>query len=113
MYVLVGYVEFCFLMVFMDSISAYESHRPVFTKNPAELRGKFIRTELLKSPRGFGFTIVGGEDSDTEFLQIKSVVPNGPAAIDGKLQRGNVYYSTRLGTRACMHACMYVHIYTA
>lgn len=75
----------------------------MFTKNPAELRGKFIRTELLKSPRGFGFTIVGGEDSDTEFLQIKSVVPNGPAAVDGKLQRGNI---TLVILCLCINACI-------
>jgi hypothetical protein len=35
-----------------------------------------------------GFTIVGGDDTEEEFLQIKSVVPNGPAWLDGKLQTG-------------------------
>ena len=31
----------------------------VFTKNPDQLRGEFIKTQLEKSPRGFGFTILG------------------------------------------------------
>jgi hypothetical protein len=42
----------------------------------------------VKSSRGLGFTIVGGDDTEEEFLQIKSVVPNGPAWLDGKLQTG-------------------------
>ncbi|XP_066948325.1 membrane-associated guanylate kinase, WW and PDZ domain-containing protein 1-like isoform X19 [Macrobrachium rosenbergii] len=62
----------------------------VFTRNPAELQGEFIRTSLVKSSRGLGFTIVGGDDNEEEFLQIKSVVPNGPAWQDGKLRTGDV-----------------------
>lgn len=62
----------------------------MFTRNPAELHGEFIRTSLVKSSRGLGFTIVGGDDNEEEFLQIKSVVPNGPAWQDGKLRTGNV-----------------------
>ncbi|XP_041347543.1 membrane-associated guanylate kinase, WW and PDZ domain-containing protein 1-like isoform X3 [Gigantopelta aegis] len=66
------------------------SQKPFFTKNPAELCGSFIRTSLIKSVRGFGFTIIGGDNVDEEFLQIKNVVPNGPAYKDGKLQTGDV-----------------------
>lgn len=44
----------------------------------------------MKSIRGLGFTIVGGDDSKEEFLQIKSVVPNGPAWLEGKLQTGKL-----------------------
>ncbi|XP_042875873.1 uncharacterized protein LOC122255685 isoform X8 [Penaeus japonicus] len=55
-----------------------------------ELQGEFIRTSLVKSSRGLGFTIVGGDDNEEEFLQIKSVVPNGPAWQDGKLRTGDV-----------------------
>ncbi|XP_069949413.1 uncharacterized protein Magi isoform X7 [Cherax quadricarinatus] len=62
----------------------------LFTRNPAELQGEFIRTSLVKSSRGLGFTIVGGDDNEEEFLQIKSVVPNGPAWQDGKLRTGDV-----------------------
>ncbi|XP_063994926.1 membrane-associated guanylate kinase, WW and PDZ domain-containing protein 1-like isoform X2 [Diachasmimorpha longicaudata] len=63
---------------------------PSFTRNPKKLKGQRIRTTLLKSSRGLGFTIVGGDDAVEEFLQIKSVVPNGPAWLDGKLQTGDV-----------------------
>ncbi|XP_002025895.2 membrane-associated guanylate kinase, WW and PDZ domain-containing protein 1 [Drosophila persimilis] len=65
-----------------------------FTRNPAELQGQRINTTLLKSTRGLGFTIVGSDGSAggdvEEFLQIKTVVPNGPAWLDGQLQTGDV-----------------------
>ncbi len=61
--------------------------KPFFTRNPAELKGCFISTKLLKSRRGFGFTVVGGDEPD-EFLQIKSLVLDGPAAVDGKMETG-------------------------
>ncbi|KAK9758938.1 PDZ domain [Popillia japonica] len=61
-----------------------------FTKDPSELCGQRFRTSLVKSSRGLGFTIVGGDDGIEEFLQIKSVVPKGPAWLDGKLQTGDV-----------------------
>ncbi|KAK7791492.1 hypothetical protein R5R35_008847 [Gryllus longicercus] len=64
--------------------------RNFFTRNPEELQGERLRTTLVKSSRGLGFTIVGGDDTEEEFLQIKSVVPNGPAWLDGKLQTGDV-----------------------
>ncbi|XP_025200491.1 membrane-associated guanylate kinase, WW and PDZ domain-containing protein 1 isoform X3 [Melanaphis sacchari] len=62
----------------------------LFTTNPHKLVGERIRSTLVKSIRGLGFTIVGGDDSKEEFLQIKSVVPNGPAWLEGKLQTGDV-----------------------
>lgn len=74
----------------MFSISDRSGSNAVFTRNPAELQGEFVRTSLIKSSRGLGFTIVGGDDNEEEFLQIKSVVPNGPAWQDGKLRTGNV-----------------------
>lgn len=64
--------------------------RTSFTKDPAELCGQRFRTSLIKSSRGLGFTIVGGDDTADEFLQIKSVVPKGPAWLDGQLQTGDV-----------------------
>ncbi|XP_063282886.1 membrane-associated guanylate kinase, WW and PDZ domain-containing protein 1 isoform X4 [Pelobates fuscus] len=66
--------------------------KPFFTRNPSELKGKFIRTKLRKSSRGFGFTVVGGDEPD-EFLQIKSLVVDGPAALDGKMETGDVIVS--------------------
>ncbi|CAB1336094.1 unnamed protein product [Coregonus sp. 'balchen'] len=64
--------------------------KPFFTRNPAELNGIFINTKLKKSRRGFGFTVVGGDEPD-EFLQIKSLVLDGPAAVDGKMETGAVH----------------------
>ena len=42
--------------------------------------------------QGLGFTIVGGDDNVEEFLQIKSVVPNGPAWLDGRLKTGKRFW---------------------
>lgn len=53
-----------------------------------QLQGEVIRTELHKGSRGFGFTIVGG-DQVGELLQVKSIVPDGAAAKDGQLQTGD------------------------
>ena len=64
--------------------------RPFFTRDPTQLRGEKLQAKLVKSTKGLGFTIVGGDDSEEEFLQIKSVVPNGPAWLDGKLKTGDV-----------------------
>ncbi|CAM1323211.1 Uncharacterised protein g8324 [Pycnogonum litorale] len=84
----------------VDSNGSHASSRPTnsvgtlpytFTPNPSELQGDVYRTTLVKSPRGFGFTIVGGDDESLEeFLQIKSIVTNGPAWQDGKLKTGDV-----------------------
>uniref|UniRef100_A0A3Q0RPG8 Membrane associated guanylate kinase, WW and PDZ domain containing 1b n=1 Tax=Amphilophus citrinellus TaxID=61819 RepID=A0A3Q0RPG8_AMPCI len=65
---------------------------PFFTRNRSELKGTFINTKLKKSRRGFGFTVVGGDEPD-EFLQIKSLVLDGPAALDGKMETGDVIVS--------------------
>lgn len=70
--------------------------KPFFTRNPAELKGTFISTKLLKSRRGFGFTVVGGDEPD-EFLQIKSLILDGPAALDGKMETGRETH-TRMRT---------------
>lgn len=43
---------------------------------------------LQKGLRGFGFTIVGGDHPD-EPLQVKSIVPGGPASVDGKIRIGD------------------------
>ena len=66
----------------------FADDRPFFTREPGELRGEKLQAQLVKSTRGLGFTIVGGDDSEEEFLQIKSVVPNGPAWLDSRLKTG-------------------------
>ena len=82
------YCIFC-LLTFSDA-------NVLFTKIPSELRGETFETTLTKSTRGFGFTIVGGDDVDEEFLQVKSVVENGPAHKDGRLRTGQSPTHARL-----------------
>ncbi|KAM4610930.1 membrane-associated guanylate kinase, WW and PDZ domain-containing protein 3a isoform 2-T2 [Polymixia lowei] len=60
-----------------------------FTRDPGQLQGSILRTALRKSPQGFGFTIIGGDRVD-EFLQVKNVLPDGPAAHDNKIASGDV-----------------------
>ncbi|XP_014671282.1 PREDICTED: membrane-associated guanylate kinase, WW and PDZ domain-containing protein 2-like isoform X2 [Priapulus caudatus] len=74
----------------VSAVNGPASPRVFFTRDPAELQGEMINTSLVKSSRGFGFTIVGGDEQNDEFLQIKNVVPDGPADIDGKLRTGDV-----------------------
>ncbi|XP_063071014.1 membrane-associated guanylate kinase, WW and PDZ domain-containing protein 1b isoform X8 [Engraulis encrasicolus] len=76
----------------LPPVVAPKRGKPFFTRNPAELKGTFINTKLKKSRRGFGFTVVGGDEPD-EFLQIKSLVLDGPAALDGKMETGDVIVS--------------------
>ncbi|XP_039105018.1 membrane-associated guanylate kinase, WW and PDZ domain-containing protein 3 isoform X1 [Hyaena hyaena] len=60
-----------------------------FTRDPSQLKGILIRASLKKSTMGFGFTIIGGDRPD-EFLQVKNVLKDGPAAQDGKIAPGDV-----------------------
>lgn len=61
-----------------------------FTQNPNELKGEFLKTSLLKTPHGFGFTIIGANETSEDFLQIKFIVPDGAAARDNSLRQGDV-----------------------
>ncbi|NXX96457.1 MAGI3 protein, partial [Centropus bengalensis] len=63
--------------------------KAVFTRDPSQLTGALIRTSLKKSTMGFGFTIIGGDRPD-EFLQVKNVLKDGPAAQDGRIAPGDV-----------------------
>lgn len=63
------------------------TEKPPFTRDATQLKGTFLSTALQKSTMGFGFTIIGGDEPD-EFLQVKSVIPDGPAAQDGKMATG-------------------------
>lgn len=76
------------------------AEKPLFTRDPTQLKGTFLSTALQKSNMGFGFTIIGGDEPD-EFLQVKSVIPDGPAAQDGKMDTGNYVYSRRILTTHC------------
>ncbi|XP_047659980.1 membrane-associated guanylate kinase, WW and PDZ domain-containing protein 2a isoform X8 [Tachysurus fulvidraco] len=71
------------------ALPALYREKPLFTRDPTQLKGRFLSTTLQKSTMGFGFTIIGGDEPD-EFLQVKSVIPDGPAAQDGKMATGDV-----------------------
>lgn len=58
-----------------------------FTADPSQLKGEMYHTALKKSAQGFGFTIIGGDRTD-EFLQVKNVLGDGPAAHDNKMASG-------------------------
>uniref|UniRef100_A0A8C6LNW1 Membrane associated guanylate kinase, WW and PDZ domain containing 3 n=1 Tax=Nothobranchius furzeri TaxID=105023 RepID=A0A8C6LNW1_NOTFU len=60
-----------------------------FTSDPSQLKGDMYHTALKKSAQGFGFTIIGGDRTD-EFLQVKNVLSDGPAAHDKKMSSGDV-----------------------
>ncbi|TRY89365.1 hypothetical protein DNTS_015303, partial [Danionella cerebrum] len=62
---------------------------PGFTRDPTQLKGELYHTALRKSQQGFGFTIIGGDRTD-EFLQVKNVLSDGPAAQDDKMASGDV-----------------------
>ncbi|XP_064175233.1 membrane-associated guanylate kinase, WW and PDZ domain-containing protein 2a isoform X4 [Anguilla rostrata] len=70
-------------------LSTVYREKPAFTRDASQLKGSFLSTALQKSSMGFGFTIIGGDEPD-EFLQVKSVIPDGPAAQDGKMNTGDV-----------------------
>uniref|UniRef100_A0A669ELI6 Membrane-associated guanylate kinase, WW and PDZ domain-containing protein 1 n=1 Tax=Oreochromis niloticus TaxID=8128 RepID=A0A669ELI6_ORENI len=73
----------------LPTIYRGKNEKPLFTRDPTQLKGSFLSTSLQKSNMGFGFTIIGGDEPD-EFLQVKSVIPDGPAAADGKMATGDV-----------------------
>ena len=55
----------------------------------ADLQGEVVKTTLLKTAAGFGFTIIGG-DRPGELLQIKTIQKGSAADKDGRLQVGDV-----------------------
>uniref|UniRef100_A0AAX7SJY6 Membrane-associated guanylate kinase, WW and PDZ domain-containing protein 1 n=1 Tax=Astatotilapia calliptera TaxID=8154 RepID=A0AAX7SJY6_ASTCA len=73
----------------LPTIYRGKNEKPLFTRDPTQLKGSFLSTSLQKSNMGFGFTIIGGDEPD-EFLQVKSVIPDGPAAADAKMATGDV-----------------------
>uniref|UniRef100_A0A5K3EL51 Membrane associated guanylate kinase, WW and PDZ domain containing 3b n=1 Tax=Mesocestoides corti TaxID=53468 RepID=A0A5K3EL51_MESCO len=65
-----------------------------FTTDVSQLRGPLTTAVLVKGPKGFGFTIVGGSSpSQPGFLQVKNLIPGGSAALEGTLSVGNVLVS--------------------
>uniref|UniRef100_A0A8C9VHX8 Membrane associated guanylate kinase, WW and PDZ domain containing 3 n=1 Tax=Scleropages formosus TaxID=113540 RepID=A0A8C9VHX8_SCLFO len=70
-------------------VMAKEGGGQGFAPDPSQLQGTMIRTTLKKSAQGFGFTIIGGDRPD-EFLQVKNVLSDGPAAHDNTIAAGDV-----------------------
>ena len=70
------------------TLNSYDHPSRSYTIDGRQLQGELLRTELHKGKRGFGFTIVGG-DQVGELLQVKSIVPDGAAAKDGQLRTGD------------------------
>lgn len=73
---------------YTDDDPNYHPRTHPYSIDGKQLQGEVITTELHKGSRGFGFTIVGG-DQIGELLQIKSIVPDGAAAKDGVLRMGD------------------------
>uniref|UniRef100_A0AC35U436 Membrane-associated guanylate kinase, WW and PDZ domain-containing protein 1 n=1 Tax=Rhabditophanes sp. KR3021 TaxID=114890 RepID=A0AC35U436_9BILA len=66
-----------------------------FTTDPAKLNGRFISTSIIKGPKGFGFSLIGNDSNniEPEFIQIKNIIPGGPADANGVLKSGDVLVS--------------------
>ncbi|XP_041983951.1 membrane-associated guanylate kinase, WW and PDZ domain-containing protein 1 isoform X2 [Aricia agestis] len=72
-----------------------------------ELRGERFTLTLTKGTQGLGFILIGAEGiPETEgYLQIRSIVPNSPAWIDGELRPGDVVVGVgNRGVRGLSHA---------
>lgn len=76
-----------FCVVFSSVSVGGAAGTPGFTRDPTQLKGELYHTALRKSQQGFGFTIIGGDRPD-EFLQVKNVLSDGPAAQDNKMASG-------------------------
>lgn len=70
--------------------SQFKHQNVFFTRNPNDLKGEFLKTTLDKTAQGFGFTIIGANETCEDFLQIKHIVPKGAAAADGVIKQGDI-----------------------
>ncbi|EJD74403.1 PDZ domain-containing protein [Loa loa] len=56
---------------------------------PPEAEQIFINVELNRGPKGFGFSIRGGQEFDSMPLFVLRIAEDGPAALDGRLKVGD------------------------
>uniref|UniRef100_A0A3P8S859 Membrane-associated guanylate kinase, WW and PDZ domain-containing protein 1 n=1 Tax=Amphiprion percula TaxID=161767 RepID=A0A3P8S859_AMPPE len=63
--------------------------KPLFTRDPTQLKGTFLSTSPAEEQHGIWLHNYRRRRAD-EFLQVKSVIPDGPAAQDGKMDTGDV-----------------------
>ncbi|XP_065656846.1 membrane-associated guanylate kinase, WW and PDZ domain-containing protein 1 isoform X3 [Hydra vulgaris] len=70
-----------------------DNSREVGRKNliidTSKLQGETFRVLLRKGAKGFGFTIIGGEQPG-EVLQVNNIVRGGTADLDGHLRTGDI-----------------------
>lgn len=65
-----------------------QSHKSL-TIDARTLQGDTFRVSMRKGAKGFGFTIVGGEQPG-EVLQVNNIVRGGAADTDGRLRTGDI-----------------------
>ncbi|VDN38755.1 unnamed protein product, partial [Gongylonema pulchrum] len=53
------------------------------------LKEQIIAVELNRGPKGFGFSIRGGQEFDSMPLFVLRIAEDGPAALDGRLRVGD------------------------
>uniref|UniRef100_A0A0R3RNA8 PDZ domain-containing protein n=1 Tax=Elaeophora elaphi TaxID=1147741 RepID=A0A0R3RNA8_9BILA len=53
------------------------------------LEQTLINVELNRGPKGFGFSIRGGQEFDSMPLFVLRIAEDGPAALDGRLKVGD------------------------
>ncbi|KAL3981448.1 PDZ domain (Also known as DHR or GLGF) family protein [Acanthocheilonema viteae] len=56
---------------------------------PPEAEQTLINVELNRGPKGFGFSIRGGQEFDSMPLFVLRIAEDGPAALDGRLKVGD------------------------
>ena len=61
-----------------------------FTRNPNDVKREFLKTTLVKINQGFGFTIIGANETSEDFFQIKHIVANGAADLGNMLRQGDI-----------------------
>ena len=71
-------------------LNQFKQKNIFFTRNPNDLKGEFLKTTLVKTNQGFGFTIIGANETSEDFLQIKHIVANGAADLDNMLRQGDI-----------------------
>lgn len=81
------FVVFNFIRLFI--YRADNQSQKSLTIDARTLQGETFRVSMRKGAKGFGFTIVGGEQPG-EVLQVNNIVRGGAADTDGRLRTGDI-----------------------
>ena len=65
-----------------------------FTEDPDMLKGERLFTQITKADNGFGFTVLGSENENEDFLHVKQVVKDGAAWNGGVMRPGNFFLTS-------------------